>query len=983
MIKDLKQFLSLIQSKKRGENQLVFSVLLLFFQKFGRFPNSNDLIDSISDLCNALTLENIDHICIEKKVKDSLSRTIKRYKSEIRIFFQFRQLNHSTTPDFVNFLTTNVFPRALKKEQVLEEAYAYLKKQKIEVCNSSQIEYVLKTAHHQFETDLFKKIESALPFETKDLLDKLITVEDSDKKIAKLTFGELKENKTHLKIDSILLEIEKYKFMSSFNIPKIIQSFGYRPLLLKYFERVLSESPSHIRQHKSPIRYAYLAIFCFIQKQIITDTLTELLIKLLHRINTKAERFVDKKLRLDNKRVKGKMGTLLTLAKQSITYPDDVIRNVIYPKASQERLIQIVNELGEDGQWYKNQIKTKAISLYGHNNRRIVWAILDVLEFGADSRLEPILKALNFLKKLNTGRDEALKVRLYDPIILKKLIPASWHFFIKIKTTHKEKVQVNWNAFELALFEVFAKELPIKNIWISGAYRYRNPIEDMPKDFDEREDYYFDLLGLPKNADTFTQNLKTPLEQGLSDLNESILTNPKVIIKDRKKQGSIKITPFAPQDEPQNIKLFKSEIANLWPNIHLIDVLKEADFRIGFTKRFESVGTREAINEHDLKKRLLLCVFGLGSNAGLKRMSGLSDDTEKYDDLRYVKKRFINCQNVRFAIQDIVNAIHAIRDPKIWGRGTLSCASDSTKMSVLDQNLMVEWHARYGGRGIMIYWHVDKKGLCIHSKIKTCSSSEVGAMIHGILHHDTEMDIKEISTDTHGQSSIGFAMSELLGFDLLPRIKNINKQKLYCSSKNKKEDCNNLTDAIASESIKWGKIKSYYREAVKLAIALKLRTVEPDVLMNRLSADNKDNPLYQALMEIGKASRTIFLCKYLSSEDLRIDINEALNVVERVNGIMDFIFYGRLGEVSTNNTNDQELSLLCLHLLQVCMVYINTILIQTALSDPKWQSILKIDDWRALSPLFHGHINPYGLQSLDMLSRLNIETHPYTELKIA
>jgi hypothetical protein len=64
------------------------------------------------------------------------------------------------------------------------------------------------------------------------------------------------------------------------------------------------------------------------------------------------------------------------------------------------------------------------------------------------------------------------------------------------------------------------------------------------------------------------------------------------------------------------------------------------------------------------------------------------------------------------------------------------------------------------------------------------------------------------------------------------------------------------------------------------------------------------------------------------------------------------------------------------------MVYINTILIQTALSDPKWISILKTEDMRALSPLFHGHINPYGFLLLDMNRRLNIEAHRYKE-KIA
>jgi hypothetical protein len=98
-------------------------------------------------------------------------------------------------------------------------------------------------------------------------------------------------------------------------------------------------------------------------------------------------------------------------------------------------------------------------------------------------------------------------------------------------------------------------------------------------------------------------------------------------------------------------------------------------------------------------------------------------------------------------------------------------------------------------------------------------------------------------------------------------------------------------------------------------------------------------------------------------------------VVERVNGIMEFIFYGRLGEISTNSTVDHELSLLSLHLLQVCMVYINTILIQTVLSDPKWAFILNQEDRRALSPLFHGHINPYGFLSLDMTVRLDID-HP-------
>ena len=52
--------------------------------------------------------------------------------------------------------------------------------------------------------------------------------------------------------------------------------------------------------------------------------------------------------------------------------------------------------------------------------------------------------------------------------------------------------------------------------------------------------------------------------------------------------------------------------------------------------------------------------------------------------------------------------------PHIWGEGTTTCASDSKHFGAWEQNLITQYHLRYGGRGVMIYWHVEKNSTCIN-----------------------------------------------------------------------------------------------------------------------------------------------------------------------------------------------------------------------------------------------------------------------------
>ena len=880
-------------ANKTGVNRLGFVVLLKYFQWEGRFP------EHVQDVPRAI-VDHLGHtlfIPAERfRQYDLEGRNTRYHKEQIRQWTGFRVSTIADADAMTSWLCTHTRVDDATPTRLTGRALERYKALRIEPPTAGRLERITHAAQRTLEARFFTTLSEALKPETRQMIDTMLTESPS-----LLSLSTLKADAGRRNLDTVEEEVEKLRHLQGLMLPHDLLT----PLSTRYLQslklRVVAETLHELRRHPDPIRFGLVAVFCAVRAHEITDALTDLLLHVVHKMGVNAEKRVDQELLTDFKRVTGKTGLLFHLAEASLDHPKGQVDEVIYPVVGEQTLRDLVKEYRASGRSYREKVHTVMRGSYSHHYRRMVPKLLSVLPFQSNNdQHQPVIEALDLVKQSAGHRR-----RFYDhdeEVPLNGVIPKEWQSTV-VETDPHGQPRINRINYEMHTLTALRERVRCKEIWLPGAQRYRNPEDDLPTDFPDQRLLYYQALQQPLDAEVFLTNLQQQMRQALEILDAGMPTNSGVKILQRP-QGWIKVTKLERLPEPPTLARLKMEITQRWPMTSLLDVLKETDLRVRFTHHFTGTGTRLALDPATLRRRLLLCLFGLGTNAGLKRVCTTLEG-ESAQDLVYIRRRYLHPDALRNAIAEVVNAIFRVRTPAIWGEGTTACASDAKHFGAWDQNLLSEWHRRYGGRGVAVYWHVEKHATCIYSQLKTVASSEVAAMLEGLLRHGTDMEIEKNYVDTGGQSLVAFAFCHLLNFQLLPRLKGLHRQKLARPTTGEPDAYPHL-QAILTRPIRWDLIRHQYDQMIKYATALRLGTATADTILKRFTRSPFQHPTYQAILELGRAVKTISLCQYLHQEALRREIHEGLQVIENWNSANDFIFFGKGGDIATNRLEDQR-----------------------------------------------------------------------------
>jgi TnpA family transposase len=516
------------------------------------------------------------------------------------------------------------------------------------------------------------------------------------------------------------------------------------------------------------------------------------------------------------------------------------------------------------------------------------------------------------------------------------------------------------SLYKVFLFLAVADNLKAGRLNLKYSYRFRSAQEYMlqAQDFTENMDKYLEMAELKQkqNFETVGQILTNKSNEVYINTNRAIMHGQNTLIRFDDKGDFILETP---KISDSNTKL--SDLLPKEQYISLIEIMYTVARSTKFWDYFENLQQRGNKVKVD-KEVLLATIFALGCNIGISKAAKITNLNES--DLEYARKWFLSVENLKEANEKVVETISKLELPNIYKQadGRLYTSSDGQKIINNTETLNANYSYKYGlaAKASVNYTHIDMRHILFHSTVISASEREAIYVVDGLLHSKwIKSDIH--STDTFGSTEAVFGLCYLLGFDLVPRIKDLNEQTLY-SIAPKYEYESKKYKLLPDRKVNLDLIQGEWNDLLRLATSIKLGICSGSQILKRLNSYSRKNNLYLALRELGRLVKSLTILTYINDLKLRQTVEKLLNIVEHSNRFSKVVRFGNGGEMYIKEKEDQDIAESCKRLQENSIIlhnyYYLTNLLQVQTDEQEKLRMLKII--RLGSPISWVHINFFG-----------------------
>lgn len=713
------------------------------------------------------------------------------------------------------------------------------------------------------------------------------------------------------------------------------------------------------RLRKLTDRKRYALMVCFLKQHYLdmTDDLVRTYDKVMNQTYNRTQVELDKQNRKNRKSIKKSLTTFQTLADTILdeSIADALLRAAIYERVGKNNLSSRRDSVKN---WLSGKYKdvfTLLVNTRFSYLRQFSPALLEHLSLEKeDAKDDTILNAVELMKEMNQSGKR--KIEADAPV---SFMPKSTQNLVV-----KEDGQIDKASWECALLTAVKDNIKSGNIAIKDSKRYGH-IDDffMPdKEWAARRESFFQRAGLPSDPKQVKDFLTKRLNRAFDDFLEKLPKNKYAQLDDQgwklSKDESVELS----KESKGKLEKLEKYLAKHMRMIKLPQLLVEVDNELHFSQHFMSSSQQKKTSTDDICA-IMATVMAHGCNIGPYTMSHLMEGVS-YSKIKNISDWFLTEDAQRSALAIIVNAISGLDITKHWGSGKTS-SSDGQRFSWRQKVLQQSYSAKFRDFALEFYTFIADNYAPYYSKPIECTDRDAPYVLDGLFYNESDLQIEEHYTDTHGYTEINFAAFAMLGKKFSPRIKGIQDQNIYRIDTdkdygplgvlvNKKKRKINI-DWIIS---KWDRIAHFYA-------SLESGYITASTALKRLNGYSGKNHFYRANREFGRIFKTEHILKVMSDKPTRSNTTVGLLKSEQLHQLARDLKYAKRGRITSRDWLEQRNSCSCLTLILACIIYWQAKEIHRVLLECPSEEELDLAMLKHISPITWENVILYGEYVID------------------